>query len=122
LVPRIRPRSDITPGSDNVFRDLGFQNPEAELAKAQLALEICTLLRERPMTQVEAARRLGLPQPKVSQLARADVTGFSTDRLLRVLGRLGQDVEIIVTPTPARRPIGRVRVIRRRRPAGSAGA
>jgi predicted XRE-type DNA-binding protein len=113
-MPRRRPHDAVTPGSDNVFRDLGFRDPDAELAKAQLALAISTLLRERAMTQMEAARLLGLPQPKVSQLARADVTGFSTDRLLRVLGRLGQDVEIVVTPAPVRRPVGKVRVVRGR--------
>ncbi len=119
-MPRARSIGAAPPGSDNVFRDLGFRDPDAELAKAQLALAISTLLRERPMTQMEAARLLGLPQPKVSQLARADVTGFSTDRLLRVLGRLGQDVEIVVTPAPVRRPVGMVRVVRGRRPvAGS---
>lgn len=119
-MPRARSTGAITPGSDNVFRDLGFRDPDAELAKAQLALAISTLLRERPMTQTEAARLLGLPQPKVSQLARADVTGFSTDRLLRVLSRLGQDVEIVVTAAPVRRRVGKVRVVRRRRPvAGS---
>ena len=122
-MPRRRPPGAVTPGSDNVFRDLGFRDPDAELAKAQLALAISTLLRERPMTQMEAARRLGLPQPKVSQLARADVTGFSTDRLLRVLGRLGQDVEIVVTPAPVRRAVGKVRVVRGRakRTAGNRG-
>lgn len=115
-----RPRTAVTTGSGNVFQDLGFRDPDAELVKARLALAISTLLRERSLTQMEAAHLLDLPQPKVSQLTRADVTGFSTDRLLRVLGRLGQDVDIVVTPAPVRRPIGRVRVTRRRVRKGSA--
>ncbi len=110
----MRPRKPaplIEPSSGNVFHDLGFRHPEVELAKAQLVLAISTLLSERPVTQSEAARLVGLPQPKISQLLRGDVTGFSTDRLLRVLNRLGQDVQIVVTPVPVRRPLGRVRVV-----------
>ncbi|MFN2317921.1 MAG: helix-turn-helix domain-containing protein [Gemmatimonadales bacterium] len=102
----------------NVFRDLGFKNPDAELAKAQLVLEIVRLLRRRSLTQTAAARLLGLPQPKVSQLSNGDVTGFSTDRLIRLLNRLDQDVAITVTPKPHRQRRARVRVVAGR-PHGS---
>ncbi len=101
------------PSSGNVFADLGFEHPEAELAKAQLIMQIVELVRARGLTQTAAAQVLALPQPKVSLLLRGQMAGFSTDRLIRLLNRLDQDVEIIVrSKASAHRP-ARVRVIRR---------
>ncbi len=99
--------------SGNVFADLGFEHPEEELAKAQLILQILALIRARGLTQTAAARLLGLPQPKVSLLLQGQVAGFSTDRLIRFLNRLDQDVEIIVRTKPASQRAARVRVVRR---------
>lgn len=100
------------PGSSNVFRDLGFEHPEEELAKANLILQIVELVRARGLTQIVAARVLALPQPKVSLLLRGQTAGFSTGRLIRLLNRLDQDVEIVVrTKASARRP-ARLRVTR----------
>lgn len=97
----------------NVFADLGFEHPEEELAKAQLILQIVRLVRARGLTQTAAAQVLALPQPKVSLLLRGRMAGFSTDRLIRLLNRLDQDVEIVVrTKASARRP-ARVSVVRR---------
>ena len=99
--------------SGNVFADLGFEHPQEELAKAQLILQIVQLVRARGLTQTAAAELLALPQPKVSLLLRGRMAGFSTARLIRLLNRLDQDVEIVVrTKASARRP-ARVSVIRR---------
>jgi predicted XRE-type DNA-binding protein len=100
------------PSSGNVFRDLGFEHPEEELAKAQLILQIVELVRARGLTQTAAARVLGLPQPKVSLLVRGQMAGFSTDRLIRLLNRLDQDVEIVVRTKASARRAGRLRVTR----------
>ena len=97
--------------SGNVFADLGFEHPDEELAKAQLILRIVELLRARGLTQTAAGLLLGLPQPKVSLLYRGQVTGFSTDRLIRLLNRLDQDVDIVVRTKPAVRRRGRLRVL-----------
>jgi predicted XRE-type DNA-binding protein len=99
--------------SGNVFADLGFEHPEAELVKAQLILQIVTLLRARDLTQTAAARLLGLPQPKISVLYRGQAGGFSTDRLIRLLNRLDQNVEIVIRTKPAAQRAAHVRVVRR---------
>lgn len=101
--------------SGNVFADLGFEHPEEELAKAQLILQIVELIRARGLTQVQAARLLGLPQPKVSLLFRGQSAGFSTDRLIRFLNRLDQDIEIVVRARRSTRRPATVRVVRRGR-------
>jgi predicted XRE-type DNA-binding protein len=78
-----------------------------------LILQILALIRARGLTQTAAARLLGLPQPKVSLLFRGQVAGFSTDRLIRFLNRLDQDVEIVIRTKPAAQRVARVRVVRR---------
>ena len=100
----------VTPGSGNVFADLGAAEPEEELAKAQLAVHIRDAIRRRRLTQAEAARLVGLDQPKISALMNGRLTGFSSDRLLRCLTALGQDVDIVVRDRTGRRKRGRLRV------------
>jgi predicted XRE-type DNA-binding protein len=100
----------VTPGSGNVFADLGLPNPEEELAKATLASTIREVIRRQKLTQVEAARAMQIDQPKVSALVNGRLESFSSERLMRLLTRLGQDVEIIVKATPRSRRLGRVRV------------
>jgi len=81
-----------------VFADLSLPNPELALAKAKLVQRIRNLIAERKLTQVKAAKLLGLDQPKVSALVRGRVEGYSIDRLFRFLNALGQRVEITVRP------------------------
>lgn len=97
------PRMDFflvgTEGSGNVFADLGLPNPEQELLKAQLALQIYTILKESGMTQVEIAKTLGVRQPQVSLLMRNRAGNFSVGRLMEFLTALRHDVEITVRPS-----------------------
>ena len=87
-------------GSGNVFADLGLSNPEQRLVKAGLVLQVHNVIEERGLTQVEVASITGVAQPKISELLRGKSQGFSTDRLLRMLNKLGKDVDIIVKPMP----------------------
>jgi len=94
---KIEPR--VTKGSDNVFADLGIPNPEQELMKARLTLQIYRIIKHRGMTQSQAAAALGIKQPHVSLLMRNRAGSFSIGRLLEFLTDLGQDVEVTVRPT-----------------------
>lgn len=91
-------KRDYVESSGNVFADLGLPNPEEMLAKAALAIKIAEILRERRLTQVQAAAVLGVDQPKVSALIRGRLSGFSIERLLRFLLLLGTDVAITIMP------------------------
>jgi len=101
----------VTIGSDNVFADLKVAEPQEELAKAQLAGHIRATIKRRKLTQAQAAGLMGVDQPKVSALINGRLTGFSSDRLLRALTALGQDVDIVVRSTPKARVRGRLRVV-----------
>ena len=87
-----------SPGSGNVFADLGFANPDEMLAKSELVRHINKIIEQKGLTQVEAARVLGVSQPKVSALRRGRLTDFSLDRLVRFLVVLGQEVGISIRP------------------------
>lgn len=102
---------EVHQSSGTVFADLGLPDPEEALAKAELARQIGELIAQRGLSQVEAAKLLGLDQPKVSALMRGRLAGFSTDRLLRCLKALDCDVEIVIKRKPPSRQNARVRVI-----------
>jgi len=79
----------ITPGSGNVFADLGLKDADTLMAKSVLAIHIKRAIKARGLTQAAAADILGLDQPKVSAITSGRLDDFSTDRLLRFLNELG---------------------------------
>lgn len=89
--------------SGNVFADLGLPNADELLQKATLVNQICSVIARQKLTQNEAAKRLGIDQPKVSALMHGRLSGFSTDRLLKFLLLLRQDVFISIRPAPRKR-------------------
>ncbi len=99
----------VTVGSGNVFADLGLPNPEQELLKAELTLQIYRIIKPRNMTQTMAGKILAISQPHVSALARNRAGNFSVGRLLDFLTALGQSVEITVKP--ARKEQGEMSVV-----------
>jgi predicted XRE-type DNA-binding protein len=98
----------VVHSSGNIFADLNLPEPEELLAKAALGLQIHDAIVQHGWTQVQAAAALGIPQPKVSALMGARLSGFSIERLLRLLLRLDQDIDISVHPK--REEQARVRV------------
>ena len=98
-------------GSGNVFADLGLPNPEERLVKAELASLISSAIKQKNLTQIEAAELLGIDRSKVSALTRGRLSGFSTARLLRFLNALGNDVEIVVKPKPEDRSEAKITVV-----------
>jgi predicted XRE-type DNA-binding protein len=85
-------------GGRNVFQDLGLPNADEHLVKAQLVYKIDTILKDRRLKQVEAAKLLGIAQPDVSKMLRGEFRQFSVERLLRFLVALNHDVEIVIKP------------------------
>lgn len=86
--------------SENVFADLGFENPEEELLKARLVGAISQLIKQRGLTQEIAGERMGLKQPKVSALLKGHWEGYSVERLLRFVEELNGGYRLIVTDEP----------------------
>lgn len=95
---------EIETSSGNVFADLGLADAEKLEIKSGLVIEITRAVRRLDLTQEEAGRRMGIPQPKVSGMMRGDFTNLSERKLMECLNRLGYDIEIKVRP--AVEPIG----------------
>ena len=91
--------NEVTTSSGNVFADLGLPDADKLKVKSGLMIEITKAIRRLGLTQDEAGRRMGLPQPKVSALLRGDFTNLSERKLMDALNRLGYDIEITVRPT-----------------------
>ena len=90
----------VQASSGNIFQDLGYSNPDEMLMKAELVRQISRIIAEQELTQVEAAKLLGIDQPKVSALLRGKLSGFSIERLLRFLNCLGCEIKIVVNKKP----------------------
>lgn len=101
----------VIESSGNVFADMGLPEAEEELTKAQLASHIRQVVKRQRLTQIAAAARMGIDQPKVSALLNGRLANFSSERLMRLLTALGQDVDITVRAKPAGRARGRIRVL-----------
>src|SRR5208282_3478718 len=98
-----------TKSSGNVFADLGLPNPEQELLKSRLTLQIYKIVKERGLTQARAGELLGIKQPHACALTRNRAGNFSVGRLMEFLTALGQDVRITVKPT--RKAQGEIEVV-----------
>jgi predicted XRE-type DNA-binding protein len=88
--------SRVIPGSGNVFVDLGFDEAEARVMalRVQLMIRLRERLQEKGYTQVEAAKRLGMTQPRVSALLKGSWKDFSMDMLLTLATRAGLKPEL----------------------------
>lgn len=93
--------STVHDSSGNVFADMGMADADERLAKAEMARFVRAAIRERGLTQQEAARMLGLRQPDVSDLMRGKLGRFSRIRLERMLNALDMEIRIQVGPRPS---------------------
>lgn len=84
--------------SGNVFADLGLPDSEDRLLKAGIVAELHRLIKERELTQVKAAKLVGISQPDLSHLLRGDFDDYSAERLMKMLTAFEQDIEIIMKP------------------------
>lgn len=107
---RTKRKPKIEQGSGNVFADLGLPDAEELQTKARLAFEIVRAIEARSLSQVAAAKILGVTQPKVSALKAFKLEGYSVERLMTFLTLLGRDVEIRITTHPRTSRKGRVHV------------
>ncbi len=101
----------ITRGTGNVFADLGFPDAEERQAKLRLAHAINSIVEKRHLTQAQAAKILGINQPKVSVLANYKLEGFSVERLMTFLTALDRDIEIVIKKKPRSKRAARISVV-----------
>ena len=88
----------VTLENDNIFEDLGFEAEEAINLKirADLMLDLRSYIQKRGWTQKEAAEFLGETQPRISNLMNGEISRFSVDKLINLLGKAGMEVKVEV--------------------------
>ena len=86
----------ITKSSGNVFLDLGFPPHEAAvmLLRAQLAEALRSWMEQEALTQASAAKKLGISQPRVSEITRGKVELLSLDYLVGLCAKAGIPVKM----------------------------
>ena len=104
-------RERVIRGSGHVFADLGFADGAERQARLRLAYALNQVLEARKLSQANAARVLGVTQPKVSALRHYKLSGFSVERLMNLLTALDQDVEIVIRRKPRSRRAARISVV-----------
>jgi predicted XRE-type DNA-binding protein len=93
----------FTAGSGDIFKDFGFSDEES----AALTIKACLFrilqkaLKEAPGTQTELAEKLGVPQPKISDILNGKMSGFSVERLANYLLKLNYEICLDAHPAPA---------------------
>jgi len=95
---------EVEISSGNVFADVGLADADKLKIKSGLVIEITKAVRKLDLSQEEAGRHMGLPQPKLSGLLRGNFSNVSERKLMDCLNRLGYDIEIRVKP--ADKPVG----------------
>lgn len=95
----------------SVYASLGYKDAGEMLIKAQLVSKIAEIIERKELTQTQAARLLGLTQPKLSRLLRGGFRGVSERRLIDCLTRLGRDVQIVVKQPARSKVSGKLSVV-----------
>jgi predicted XRE-type DNA-binding protein len=99
-----RNRTGVRRSRGNLFKDLGFPAHEAQhlLVRSHLMVRLEHEIASRGLTQAAAAKRLGVSQPRVSNLRRGRIELFSSDALIDMLARLGVRVRLVAPPASRR--------------------
>ncbi|MGE3475066.1 MAG: helix-turn-helix domain-containing protein [Rhodospirillaceae bacterium] len=100
----------IRRGSKNVFADLGYADADTHLLKAQLMSRVQDTLHDRKLNQTEAARIMGVSQPDVSRMLKGQFRDISVERIMRMLAKLGCEVDIVVKPQGRKKAFAAIHV------------
>jgi predicted XRE-type DNA-binding protein len=93
---------ELIRGSGNVFRDFNKPNADLEQARTILAAKIIGVLDDRKLSVRAAEKLTGVAASEFSRIRNLNLGRFTIDRMISILGRLGQEVEVKITVTPRR--------------------
>jgi predicted XRE-type DNA-binding protein len=84
---------DLVRGSGNAFRDFGRKDADVQQAKALLAAQIIGFLDQEELSTRQAEARTGVNHAEFTRIRNVQLGRFTIDRLMRILGKLGQQVD-----------------------------
>ena len=97
-------------GSGNIYKDLGFPNPEEMQAKAHLVFKIQDTINERKLSLDKAAEILCISKSELSNLLHGQFESSTIDSILSLLRKLDHDVEIVLHKRPPNTPAAGLRI------------
>ena len=98
---------ELVRGSVNVFADFGYPNADVEQLKALLAAQIIGVLDDRALTVRKAEDMTGIAAADFSRIRKTKLDRFTIDRLMTILNRLDQDVDVQITVRPRSEALNR---------------
>ena len=102
---------EYTVSSGNIFQDLELPNASDRLAKVKLASMIYDIIEAKGLTLIETTQLLGIDENKLVALKNGRLQSFSLEKLFSFLVALGQNIEIIVTPSDGVTHSGSITVV-----------
>ena len=97
-------------GSGNIYKDLGFSNPEEMQAKAHLVFKIQETLTDRKLSLEKASKILCISKSDLSNLLQGEFESCTIDYILSLLRKLDHDVEIVLHKRSPNAPAAGLRV------------
>lgn len=88
----------IRRGTANVFADLGYADADTHLLKAELVARVQDIMTDRKFSQTKVAGMVGVSQPDISRLLKGQYREISVERIIRMLTKLGCEIDIVVKP------------------------
>jgi len=101
----------ITQSGPNIFADMDLPDAEELHTKVRLAVALYHVIKGRKLKQAQAAKILGIPQPKVSALLNGKLGGFSSQKLIEFLTAMNNDVDIVIKPRRVKSGAGKITVL-----------
>jgi predicted XRE-type DNA-binding protein len=98
---------ELVPGSGNVYRDFGRPNADLEQARAIVAARIIKILDARRLSTREAAKLTGTGHSEFSRIRNAQLSRFTLDRLIAIVGKLDGTIRVNVTLTKRKAGLSR---------------
>jgi predicted XRE-type DNA-binding protein len=95
---------EVVRGSGNVFRDFNYPDADVRQAKAIMGAQIIKILDRERLSTRQAEAATGISHSEFSRIRQASFSRFTIDRLMTILYRFGQEVEISVKVHPRKRP------------------
>jgi predicted XRE-type DNA-binding protein len=93
-------KMELVRGSGNVFRDFGRPNADLEQARSILAAKIIGVLDQRKLTARAAEKLTGVAHTDLSRIRNAKLERFTLDRMITILGKLDEDMEVRIDVRP----------------------
>ena len=99
---------ELVRGSGNVYRDFGRPNADLDQARAITATEIIRIIDERKLSTRDAGKLTGVPYSEFSRIRNTQLGRFTLDRLIAILGKLDEEIEVSITFRARKRRVRRL--------------